>query len=191
MIVSSAATPMPTAPRGALMAFTLVELLVAIAIGMIILGLSVPVLREMKRPPLTQATKDFLDACSHARMRAIMEGFSTQVVIRDGGAEIAVEAAPEGILGATNGVSAVGFSGLGNDGQEAPYFVRHIDDTDVAFESVVVNLRSFQDAPAAAIRFHPNGTADQFEGILSWRRFERRRLTVEVMTGMAHAEDLK
>lgn len=172
-------------------AFTIVELLVAIAIGMIILGLSVPVLREIRRPPLTQATKDFLDACGHARMKAIMERVPMQVVIRDGGAEIVVEPAPEGILGATNGVSAVLWDESSVHGSISGSFVRRIEDGDVAFESVVVNSRNFQDAPATAIRFHPNGTADQFEGILSWRRTEKRKLTVEVMTGIANAEDFR
>jgi hypothetical protein len=176
------------ASRTPLLAFTIVELLVAIAIGMIILGLSVPVLREIRRPPLTQATKDFLDACAHARMKAIMERLPMQVVIRDGGAEIVVEIAPDGVLGATNGVSSIPWDEGGSEGHPAGSFVRRIEDLDVAFESVVVNLRNFQDAPAAAIRFHPNGTADQFEGILSWRRTEKRRLTVEVLTGIASAE---
>ena len=171
--------------------FTLIELLVAIAIGLIILGLAVPVLREIHRPPLTQATKDFLDACSHARNRAIMEGVPTQLVIREAGSEISVEAAPYGVVGATNGVSPDALMADSGQTRAAPSFVRRMDDPDVAFEAIMVNLRSFMDAPATAVRFFPNGTADQFDAVLSWRRSEARRLTIESMTGLAQAADAK
>ncbi len=170
--------------------FTLVELMVAITIGLIIIGLAVPMLRSVTRPPLAQATRDFLDACNEARSRAIMESRPMQIVIRDGGAEISVEAAPEGVVGATNGVSAVSFTRRGEDDGPAPFFAKRFDQ-DVAFESVVVNQRGFMDAPAAAVRFFPNGTADQFEGVISWRRSQARRLTVEVMTGIAEVFDVR
>jgi Tfp pilus assembly protein FimT len=178
--------PVRREPEPGVAAFTLVELLVAVAIGLLILGLGVPLLREVRRPPLAQATKDFLEACTKARSRAILESRPMQIVIRDGGAEVVVEAAPEGIVGATNGVSAVPLAQRGASDGPAPFFARHFDD-EIAFESVIVNQRNFMDAPAAAIRFFPNGTADQFEGIMSWRRRESRRLTVEVMTGIAEA----
>jgi prepilin-type N-terminal cleavage/methylation domain-containing protein len=171
-------------------AFTLVELLVAIAIGLIILGLAVPTLRKAIRPPLAQATRDFLDACIQARSRAIMESRAMQIVIRDGGGEITVEPAPEGVTGATNGVSAVSYlRRMEGDGPE-PYFARRFADG-VAFEAISVNQRNFMDAPAAAVRFFPNGTADQFDGVMSWHRGEARRLTVEVMTGIADVENVR
>lgn len=169
-------------------AFTLVELLVAIAIGLIILGLAVPALREIRRPPLTLASKDFMDACTQARSKAIMGGRATQIVIRDGGAEIVVEDAPEGVVGATNGVSAVSFLNGGDGTGSSPTFARRFADG-IAFESIEVNRRSFEQATAAAVRFFPNGTADQFAGTISYRRGEARRFTVEVMTGMAEVFD--
>lgn len=171
--------------------FTLIELLVSIAIGLIILGLAVPVLREIRRPPLVQATKDFLDACVHARARAIMEGAPTQLVIRDGGAELSVEMAPEGVVGATNGVSPESVLSALESGAGRSSFSRRIDDPEVAFEAINVNHRSFMDAPATAVRFYPNGTADDFEAILSWRRTEARRLTIEAMTGIAEVASVK
>lgn len=169
-------------------AFTLVELLVAIAIGLIILGLAVPALREIKRPPLTLASKDFMEACTQARAKAIMGGRATQIVIRDGGAEIVVEDAPEGVVGATNGVSAVSFLNTSDGTGSPPSFARRFADG-IAFESIEVNRRSFEQATAAAVRFFPNGTADQFAGIISYRRGEARRFTVEVMTGLAEVFD--
>ena len=113
-----------------------------------------------------------------------------QIVIREGGAEIVVEPAPEGVTGATNGVSAVSYLRRGEDDGPEPYFARRFPEG-VAFEAVTVNQRNFMDAPAAAVRFFPNGTADQFDGVMSWRRSEARRLTVEVMTGIADVENVR
>lgn len=171
--------------------FTLIELLVSVAIGLIILGLAVPMLREIRRPPLAQAAKDFLDACAHARSRSIMEGAPTQLVIRDGGAELSVEKAPEGVVGATNGVSAESVLSALESGAGRSSFTRRIDDPEVAFEAINVNHRSFMQAPATAVRFYPNGTADDFEAVISWRRTEMRRFTIEAMTGLAEVNSVK
>lgn len=172
-------------------AFTLIELLVAVSIGLLILALAVPVLREIQRPPLTQATKDFMDACQHARTKAIMSGAPMQLVIREAGAELAVETAPEGIVGATNGVIASSFKERGEEAASSATFLRRIDDPGVAFESIVVNGRSFMDAPATAVRFFPNGTADHLDAVLSYRRSEARRLTIEAMTGIAEVSAVR
>lgn len=169
-------------------AFTLVELLVAVAIGLIILGLAVPVLREVRRPPITQATKDFLDACQHARSRAIMEGRATQIAIRNAGRELAVEAAPEGVLGAANGVSSASANESSYLGPP-PSFHREFPE-EILYERIDVNTVSFLQSAATAIRFYPNGTSDQFAAVITWRRTDPRILTIDMMTGLAEAKAL-
>ena len=167
-------------------AFTLVELLVAVAIGLMILGLAVPVLREARRPAITQATKDFLEACQHARARAIMEARPTQLAIRNSGRELAVEAAPEGVLGAANGVSSISYKEAGYPGA-APSFTRQFPE-EILYESIDVNTVSFLQSSATAIRFYPNGTSDQFAAVLTWNRSEPRLITIDMMTGLADAK---
>lgn len=169
-------------------AFTLVELLVAIAIGLIILGLAVPVLREVRRPPITQATKDFLDACQHARSRAIMEGRATQIAIRNAGRELTVEEAPEGVLGAANGVSPISFKDAAYPGTP-PSFSREFPE-EILYERIDVNTISFLQSAATAVRFFPNGTSDQFTAVMTWRRSEPRLLTIDMMTGLAEARSM-
>lgn len=177
---------LPTLPRPPLRrAFTLVELLVAIAIGLIILGLAVPVLREIHRPPITQATKDFLDACQHARARAIMEGRPTQLAIRNAGRELTVEMAPDGVLGAANGVSSASAKEPGYEGPP-PSFYREFPE-EILYERIDVNTLSFLQSSATAVRFYPNGTSDQLEAVITWRRTEPRLLTIDMMTGLAEA----
>jgi prepilin-type N-terminal cleavage/methylation domain-containing protein len=169
-------------------AFTLVELLVAVAIGLIILGLAIPTLREGLRPPIAQATKDFLDASQHARSRAIMESRTMQIAIRNAGRELTVEEAPEGVLGAANGVSPTSFKDPGFLGS-APSFSREFPE-EVLYERIDVNTLSFLQSPATAIRFYPNGTSDQFAAVITWRRTEPRLLTIDMMTGLAEAKAL-
>lgn len=171
-------------------AFTLVEIMVVVGIFILTLALAFPALKEIKRSPIAQATKDFEDACREARLQAILKGRPMQLVIRDGGAEIIVEPAPEGILGATNGVSAIPMRDRLPDEGVAPIFFRHIHD-EVAFRTIVVNQRDFINAVATAVRFYPNGTCDQFDGELQWMRREVRRLSLEVMTARLTVEDVR
>ncbi|MFM8360505.1 MAG: Tfp pilus assembly protein FimT/FimU [Verrucomicrobiota bacterium] len=177
----------PGPSRGA---FTLIELMVVIALIALSLGVGIPALREVRRSPIAQAIKDFTEACREARTRAIMEARPMQVVIRDGGAEITVEPAPEGVLGATNGVRVASYRDWGAEDGPAPLLARRLDD-EVAFRQIVVNQRDFMQAAATAIRFQPNGTSDQFYGELQWLRKEFRRIEVEVMTGMVTVEDIR
>jgi Tfp pilus assembly protein FimT len=172
--------PVPT------LAFTLVELLVAVAIGLVILGLAVPVLREARRPPITQATKDFLDACQHARSRAIMEGRTVQLAIRNAGRELTVEEAPQGVLGAANGVSSISYKEAAYPGS-APSFAREFPE-EILYESIDVNTVSFLQSSATAVRFYPNGTSDQFSAVITWNRAEPRLITIDMMTGLAEAK---
>jgi type II secretion system protein H len=182
--------PSPEGRRGGRAGFTLVELLVVMFIMAIALTVAIPMLREVKRSPLAQATMDFEAACREARSRAILSGRPMQLVIRGGGGELAVEEAPAGVLGATNGVSALSFTEELASQQTAPVFSSRFSD-EVGFRSIVVNQRNFMDAAATAVRFYPNGTCDQFEGELQWLRREARRLRLEVMTAMPEVEDIR
>ncbi len=173
-------------PRG----FTLIEMMVVVTLIGLTLALAIPALREVRRSPIAQATKDFLDACREARSRAILGDRPMQLVLRDGGGELSVEPAPVGVLGATNGVTALRFDpNFPGEGVE-PVWARRLPD-DVAFRSIVVNGRSYMDAAATAVRFHPNGTCDQFVAEIQWQRRETRLLQLEILTGIPTVEEVR
>ena len=74
-----AARSAPTAPPRA---FTLIEIMIVVAIMGIVMTMSVPVVYKLwRKAPLRQAVKDIVEVCSHARARAIMQGQVTEVVI--------------------------------------------------------------------------------------------------------------
>lgn len=175
-------------------AFTLIELMVAIAIIGISLAVAIPNLREIVRSPIAQATKDFIDAAREARNRAIMLGRPMQLVILADAqhTRVIIEPAPEGVLGARNGVSSAGLDERASAGWEGPKMVSNFTlHDDVAFRMMLVNGRDYiSTSDATAIRFYPNGTADHCIAELTWLHREARRFTVEVMTGYVNVEEV-
>lgn len=117
-----------------------------------------------------------------------MEGRPTQLAIRNAGRELAVELAPNGVLGAANGVSSSSAKDPGYDGPP-PSFLREFPE-EILYERIDVNTLSFLQSSATAVRFYPNGTSDQLEAVITWRRTEPRLLTIDMMTGLAEARAL-
>src|SRR5438046_5050138 len=69
------------APR----AFTLIELMVVVAIMAIVMTIAIPTIYQQLHPEsMRKAVSDVMEACSHARARAILEGVQTDLVIRPG-----------------------------------------------------------------------------------------------------------
>ena len=62
-------------------AFTLIEIMIVVAIMGIVMAMSVPfVYKVWRKAPMRKAVKDIVEVCSHARARAIMQGTITEVV---------------------------------------------------------------------------------------------------------------
>lgn len=175
-------------------AFTLIELMVAVMIIGISLAIAIPNLRQVVRSPIAQATKDFTDAAREARNRAIMLGRPMQLVILADAnhTRLLIEPAPEGVLGARNGVSNASLDERMAADWEGPKMVSNFTlHDDVAFRKMLVNGRDYiSTADATAIRFYPNGTADHCVAELTWLRREARRFTLEVMTGYVEVEEV-
>jgi Tfp pilus assembly protein FimT len=175
-------------------AFTLIELMVVMAIMIISLAVAIPSLRGVTRSPIAQATKDFLDATRETRNRAVMLGRPMQLVIladRDQ-TRLLIEPAPQGVLGATNGVSSAGLEAREAPTWDGPKLAGNYTlPSEVAFRKLIVNGRDYIDlASATAIRFYPNGTADQSVSEMKWLNKEFRRFTVEVMTGYVDVQEI-
>ncbi len=181
--------------QGPRRAFTLIELMVAIAIIGISLAVAIPNLRQMVRSPIAQATKDFLDATREARNRSIMLGQPMQLVIGADAQQtwMLIEPAPVGVLGAKNGVTQGGLMDREAANWDGPKMVSHFTlHDDVAFRKLVVNGRDYiTSSDSTAIRFYPNGTADHCVAEMTWLHKEARRFTVEVMTGYVDVEEVK
>ncbi|MFM7556094.1 MAG: hypothetical protein ACKPAH_12475 [Verrucomicrobiota bacterium] len=190
----------PTAersPRG-LAAFTMIELVVAVMLVAVMMFVAVPRFMAVKKGPMASALEVMETACNEARARAIMGNRPMQVVLYGAEGRVLVEPAPEGVMGATNGVSMASFDrlrdadALSSGPLSKPPFHGQLDD-EVAFRSLRVNGMDMMGSSLAAIRFFPNGTSDAMSAELSWlkRGLELKRLTLEVITARLSIEDLR
>lgn len=178
--------------------FTLIEMMVAVLVIAIVMALSVPnLLARTRKDPLTQATIDFIDACHNARELAIIRGISMQVriTVDTQSTSLTVEPAPRRDasrwIGEALPMAAAPGPGSGDDAGSAPKpsgvtpFNARFDEA-VAFSSLHVNLREIQGGEnGVAVRFHPNGTCDQFDGVIHHNVLGDRKVTLEVTTGWA------
>jgi len=102
-------------------AFTLIEVMVVVAIMAIVMTLAIPMIYQQLHPEsMRKAVNDIMEACSHARARAILDGVQVDLVIRpaDRQFDLAVgSSAPPPIPGATELFSP---DVAGNDWRAAP-----------------------------------------------------------------------
>src|SRR6266481_2048570 len=102
-------------------AFTLIEIMVVVAIMAIVMTLAIPMIYQQLHPEsMRKAVNDVMEACSHARARAILDGVQVDLVIRpaDRQFDLAVgSSAPPLVPGATELFSP---DVAGNDWRAAP-----------------------------------------------------------------------
>ncbi len=179
-----------TAQRG----FTLIELMVAIAIASMMLLIAIPSIRGVQKPPQVRATEDFVKGCREARARSILTGQPMQLVIDSAGGMLRVEKAPNLLPSeASPESSESGYSGYGAprvERETKPLFSAHLPD-EVAFRRLVINLHNVFDAREQAdngttmafVRFYPNGTSDDLLAEIMVDQSEVFRITLDVIVG--------
>jgi hypothetical protein len=108
-----------------------------------------------------------LDACKEARARAILTGTTAELVIHPIDKTIEVP---------------------GGDG---PFFKKTNIPEDVGIEILGVNFVELQEAPEARVKFFPNGTSDEFTIVYHSDGNEVRKISLEIVTGIADVEDVR
>jgi prepilin-type N-terminal cleavage/methylation domain-containing protein len=171
--------------------FTLIELMVVVAIMGIVLAMGIPAIHEaLHREELTQGVRDVMEACSHARAQAILQDVVSEVRFHAQTGHFEVGAAPRDISygggsGAPVPVSGPAAAPPPVAGTGAGFSAQFSDR--VAVELLEVNFINFMDADLARVRFYPNGTSDEFTMILRSDTGDRRKISLEVVTGLAEA----
>jgi prepilin-type N-terminal cleavage/methylation domain-containing protein len=164
-------------------AFTLVEIMIVVAIMGIVMTMSVPIVYKVwHKEPLRKAVSDVVEVFSRARALAIMQGVKAVVVIRP----------REGVLSAGGG-SSPHPSGDAATEATAPAPVPASAGTSaqlsdrVIIETLDINMSGieFNDAESAKITFYPNGTSDEMRMILFDGK-ERMGIELEITTGLAN-----
>ena len=171
-------------------AFTLIELMLVVAILGITLTIGVPALMHARdHNSLTGGMNDILDVCSRARAQAILRAAPTEIAIypQEGRFQLNLIGTPVTDKAGSDGgipdpdakpVPAPDTGGLPSSAQ-----ISH----NVAIDMIDVNFAEYKDAEEAHVYFYPNGTADRLTVVLHGDRNEYRKITVDEVTGLAKA----
>ena len=169
-------------------AFTLLEIMMVVAIIGLIMTMSVPaILRTMHQEPLRKAVNDVLNICSHARAQAILHGVTTTVVFHPQSGEVMLAG-----IATTNATAGFAPPELETDtaaSNASALNSTHFDDS-ITIDMLDVNLSEYKDADEARVRFFPDGTSDEMTLIIH-SGDQYRKITLEVTTGLASMEAIQ
>jgi len=176
-----------TKPERGLRGFTLIEIMIVVAIMAIVMGMTVPFAwKALRREGMTKAVNEVLEVCQNARAMAIIQGRPTYVVFHPEDGKFEVDGAapaapnPDGSAG-TSAASANAI--LGPNAGLSGHFPAN-----VAVASLRINGVSMMDSTIARVRFNPNGTSDELRMVLLSETRESRGIFTEITTGLATVE---
>jgi prepilin-type N-terminal cleavage/methylation domain-containing protein len=143
-------------------AFTLIEIMIVVAIIGLMAAISAPALLAMlQKDGMRKAVGDVTDLLGDARAQAILKGQTTDVSFHPA----------DNRLDSSTGKSVALADGI-------------------AMEGIGINLMDFSETEVSRVRFFPNGTSDELTLVLhsgdDWRK-----ITLEFSTALAKAEPLK
>lgn len=175
----------PRPARAVCAAFTLVEVMVVVAIMAIVLTLSVPFLRNAVDTPkgMSGAFKILDEACREARAIAILQQTTSELRIRgDGTIEVS------GVGGGGRGQAAGEGRGVGPAAGGTPAGPRKLPEG-VGIEAILANGEDVTDLDAARVQFRANGTCDELQLVLQYpANNERRQVWLDVVTSVLDFE---
>jgi prepilin-type N-terminal cleavage/methylation domain-containing protein len=153
-------------------AFTLIEIMMVVAILGLIMAMGVPgILAGLREEPMRKAVNDVVEICGHARAMAILSGQTTTVVFHPHDGTIDGGNAPAGSVSTRNSGKVTTSAQFENG---------------IIIETLDINLIEDKDAEIAGVRFFPNGTSDEMTLILHSGE-DWRKITLEVTTALASA----
>ena len=169
--------------------FTLVEIMIVIAVVAIVFAIGAPSFARMvQKGPMRQAISDVVEALGQARAQAILRGVAVEFVLSGEGIMRVVPASDRESLART-ALAADGEVGEARDTDAGSSFTAVLGE-DIAVTLLEVNFRTQMEATEARVRFHPNGTSDDFTIVLE-SGLEMRRIWLDPITALADLEILR
>lgn len=167
-------------------AFTLIEIMIVVAIMGLIAAMSVPTIYQIsKKEGMRRAISDLKDVCSNARAQAIFSGKPTSVMFHP--TEHRFEVSGSSAPAATDPETGEDRSAPG----PAPGTgLTGIIPDDVTLEMLDVNMFEYKDSEWTVVRFSEMGTSDEMTIILRDADNKYRKLTLEATTGLLLVGDL-
>ena len=193
--------------------FTLIEIMIVVGIIGIFLGVGIPSLfRAMRKNPMQQTVTETMEALSAARAQAIMSGTPAGVMFYPEERRFEVIALQESRSGSLFGDSAMMDGGSIVGRYQALQAMNQQEELlreqsppkkqggmfkssgtiqeDVVLELLDVNFWEYKDQDRALVVFYPNGTCDEFTMVLNWEQRDWRKISLNVISGLADAGPL-
>jgi prepilin-type N-terminal cleavage/methylation domain-containing protein len=168
-------------------AFTLMEIMIVVAIMGIVLTMGVPIVyKTWHKAPMTKAVSEIVEVCSHARALAILQGKPVDVIFhpREGRLEVGSMSNPT----AGEPPLAAGVSPKDTSVPASGLAARLPEQIQIEMMDINKLPHEFRDDDLARVRFYPNGTCDELTLILVSDQNERREITLEITTALASVE---
>jgi len=149
--------------RGLSRAFTLIEILIVVAILGIIAAIGIPAFaRVLNKEGMRKAVSDFAEACADSRARAILKQETMTLTIRP----------HDGVF------------------RSPAKSYRFPDNVYIDFMGVNFSLTDME-MEEVKVRFFPNGTSDEFAMILKSAEGETVKISLELVTALADVEYIR
>lgn len=169
-------------------AFTLLEIMIVVGIAALVMTISIPfVQRTLRRDAVVQAVRVVEDACHSARAMAIFGNGPSDLVIGVGDGAFRVDAS-----GASSRPSSVDpETGARKPAIPPPKPFAGALGEDVVIELLAVNFVEARAEDEVRVRFHPNGTSDEFTMVMRIGTKAWRKVTLDIMTGLPKTEIIR
>lgn len=142
-------------------AFTLVELMIVVAIMGLVVGVGIPaIFRMAEKDALRAAVTSMMEACQAARAQAILTGQPQTLMLRPRDRAF-----------------------------DAPGRGSFVVPEEVGIDALEVNFVDVRDFDSAPVRFYPNGTSDEFTVVFSSARHEQRFIELDSITALPRLEN--
>jgi len=158
--------------------------MIVVGLVAILMTVAIPAfVSAQNKGPMRTALQGLLEACGTARAQAILRGTVVELRIRP--QDYTFDVAPTGASSGASGSGDARPEPKAGDGHAV--FSLKLP-TEVGIEELAVNFQLLKDAEAVAVRFHPNGTSDEFTVVLRSLHGELRKITLDPVTARADYE---
>jgi prepilin-type N-terminal cleavage/methylation domain-containing protein len=165
----SSAHPASRIPQRFGRAFTLIEIMIVVAIIGLIAAMGLPsIIKALQKEGMRKAVSDVMDVCQTARANAIFRNQTETIIFHPADRTFSSES------GAAAHSALVSSSKL-PDGIDMPM--------------LFINQQDYTQSAWAKVRFYPNGTSDEMTVVLH-DRDNWRKITLEFSTGLPKVSDV-